>query len=338
MSRSVAVLAVGVLAACSGPPTTEGPTVSRTTLEIPVPGFVPVGASVSVPDRPETPCVAIMLDDGDAVDSEPLFDLLETSLLARGVAVIRPDGDEQTSLARRRAIRGLIEILTERTDLNSDGVVLVGHGVGGSIAARHAAAFPEDAPWIVLLSSPGLPGRHLETSALTRALRSRGASDQEIDHLVRLRSEVIALARQDANELAIEQAAAAWSSAISNWDVEWSSSLNDIIIEAHDHDWRYAMAYDPRMTMPRLGGVEVLAVQGDADKTFDAAENLHALAEAGRSRAVLIDTHLLPGLDHGLQAARVEGGGQVDSQAIALVADWITERLSRTGPSDRGTP
>ena len=329
-SMLVAPVAFGLFAGCSPAQSTSKHRDQLSPLVLAAPDEPTLHAGIWVPNDDSKHGVVVLLEDTDgSMASKDLLDAIQAELISEKILVIRLRCTEMSFVERRRALRRWIEAIELRPDVKANSLALVGHGWGGAIAARCAAAFNDRINCIALLASPGLPGRLNDVDSIKSYLSSLGAPPDLIREAISARGELIGYASQDVNEVALKQAAEDSVQSIVRASGQDYRAVTEVLAEAKDPEWRYLMSYDPRMTMPRLGGVEVLAIQGTEDAQFDGGANLHALGESARLRAVAIDTRLLPGLDHGMARMNADGSRSIDEGVVHEVVEWTTKRIGQ---------
>jgi len=273
-------------------------------------------------------------------------------LTEAGVATLRLKFDEADFVTRRRALRRWMEWVAAQGDVDGRSVALIGFGEGGSIAARHAAAFDEGVTALVLLSAPGLPGRIIESTRL-RALLERSDVEADIlDAVIAAHDAYLDLASRNVHAAAVTESAKEWlglqRSSLGLTGPPPDRDVQAAVDRAQDPTWRYWLSYDPRATMPRLLGVPILAMQGDQDASFDAAANLTALVDSARPRGVDIEPRMLAGLNHLLQPVGNDKAispkhirTTIAPSALRMLLEWLTPHLIRHNtqpPAGASTP
>ena len=241
-------------------------------------------------------------DHNGTIEAHPVLLVLTKALTDAGIATLRLDTEGADFVTRRRALRRWMEWVAEQPNIDTRYVALIGHGEGGSIAARHTAAFDEGVTALVLLSAPGLPGRMIESARLRDLLKQVGVTNEAIDGVIAAHDAYLDLAIKGVHADAIAEYARAWLAAqrmaLGLTGPPNARDVQAAAARADDATWRYWLSYDPRATMPRISGVPVLAMQGSRDETLDAAANLTALVDASRPSGVNIEPRMLPSLNH----------------------------------------
>jgi hypothetical protein len=231
-------------------------------------------------------------------------------LAGRGIALLRYDkrgvggsssGEGRTSEALANDVRAILRFLRARNDIAGDSIILIGHSEGGIIAPMVAASDPDGIRAVVLLAAPAWPGREVMRSAA----RAQLAANPALSSAQRDSVAIQRVARADA-------AAAAGS---------WM---------------RFYLDHDPLPVVRRVRA-PVLILQGRTDQQVvpEQAEVLaSALRDAGNVR---VTVQMLPNVNHMLlDDPDGRPGGylslpsrRINTQALRLLSDWVTEHLRK---------
>ena len=254
---------------------------------------------------------------------------LAIALDEQGFATLRLHLPEAGFKERVTATRRWMEWLQANEAINSRKLALVGHGGGASIVARYAATFGDNVSAVALLSLPGKSGRLLVEDLILAA----GQPDETQQPLAAWRT-FIDFAMHDANVEAIRIGATEWIAhrrALFGEDqASAAKEIDDLMLLAMDPEWRLRMGTDPRMSIARIRGVPVLALQGDRDANFDGPRSLTALSEIASQRGVDFNPRLLTGLDHSLTIAGTPN--EVAASAREALTTWLVDQLHMTPP------
>ena len=254
---------------------------------------------------------------------------LASALAEQGFATLRLYLPEAGFKERVRAMRRWMEWLQANEAIDPRKLALVGHGGGALIVARHAATFGDNVAAVALLSLPGKSGRLLEEDVILAA----GQPDVAQQTLAAWRT-FIDFAMHDSNEEAIRRGATEWVAhrrALFGEDqASVGKEIDDLMLLAMDPEWRLHMGMDPRMSVARIRGIPVLALQGDRDENFDGPRSLTALSEIASQRGVDFKPRLLTGLDHSLTSA--ETPNEVAASARDALTTWLVDQLHMTQP------
>ncbi len=298
--------------------------------------------------------LAVLLGEADTdrngtIDEHPLLLVLTKALTDAGIATLRLDDGGTDFVARRRGLRRWMEWVAEQPDIDARYVAMIGHGQGGSIAARHVAAFDEGVTAVVLLSSPGLPGRIIESTRLRSLLVQSDVDAKMIDDVITAYEAYLDYAIKSVHVDALRESAKTWldaqRSALGLSGTTSAQEVQSAVDRAQDSTWRFWLSYDPRATMPRVRGVPILAMQGDQDATFDAGANLKALVDSASSRGVSIEPRLLPGVNHLLQPVGASPSHSskrirmtIAPSTLRSLLEWIKPQLIRNPTTIRTGP
>ncbi len=244
---------------------------------------------------------------------------IEQALRDAGMATLVPMLEGADFTARRRGLRRWVDWLGRRSDVDPLRIVLVGHGRGASLAARHAASFGDPVAALVLLSPPATSGRVQMQARIRDALEGTDPS-QALDAW----DTYVKYASQGVHREALEVAATAWVQASPfDADVDHRVALSQAIEASLNADWLEHMGYDPRVGFSRIRGIPVLAITGNQNPRFDGPAHLAMLEAVARERGIELDTRILAGLDHDLQSA----GPHHDGAAATAVVQWLGEQI-----------
>lgn len=289
--------------------------------------------------------LAVLLGDAKTdrdgtIEGHPVLLVLTDALIDVRIATLRIDGGEGDFVSRRRTLRRWMEWMLTQPEIDSRYVAIIGHGEGGLLAARHAAAFGEHVAAIALLSTPGLPGRLIEADRLENVLVESGADQASIDAVLKSYDEFAGLAIANVHADALRQVARDWMDKYRAAVGTPPASTDDIdrmVKQAQDPTWQQWLSRDPRTFLPRVQGVPVLILQGQEDMTFDAEIQSSALTDSALPRGVQLESRLLPGLNHLLQPVdaknRIPIGRirtTVAPSARRILIDWIESQLVRS--------
>jgi pimeloyl-ACP methyl ester carboxylesterase len=239
-------------------------------------------------------------------------------LTRRGFGVLRMDkrgvgkstGDLLSTTSADSAEDVLIGVryLKSLKEIDPNGIGLVGLSEGGTIAPI-AATKSKDIAFVVLMATPGLPGKqalHLQHEAL---LKAYGASESTIAaNRVIYEAIYSVVQKEKKNSAALEKL----SSYRGQHVAELSHDLQQLAtVELDSQLWlplltpwyRFLLRYDPRPTLSQLK-CPVLVLNGEHDLQVPYRENLAAIEQAlnaGKNRDHMI-VHI-PDLNHEFQTS-----------------------------------
>ncbi len=319
-------------------------------------GEVELSGTLSLPAGPG-PFPAIVLlsgsgaqdRDGEILGHRPLL-LLADGLTRRGMAVLRCDdrgvGGSSGNLAAAttESLAGdalaAVDFLAGRPEVIATRIGLLGHSEGGLVAALAAARRPSVA-FVVLLATPGVPGRELLPLQVQRLALAGGAAPGAVARQVELLVEGLELLAHESDPLRLRRGL----DAVARRQLELfgggAGSSAETLEAALEREvdrllspwFRYFVSYDPRPALSRLG-MPVLIVAGELDLQVPPDQNVPpleaALAAAGNTE---VTVRRFAGLNHLLQPAATGLPAEyyllettLDPGVLALVGDWVVER------------
>ncbi len=289
--------------------------------------------------------------DGAILGHRPLL-VLADSLARRGVAVLRWDdrgvggsagnlGAMTTEALAGDALAAL-DFLRTRPEIAPERIGLLGHSEGGLVAALAAARRPE-LPFVVLLATPGVPGRELLPLQIRRLAAAGGAAPGVVARQVELVVEGLELVTYETDPVRLRQGLERvarrqlelFGGAAGASDEALEAALEREVDQLLTPWFRYFVAYDPRPTLARLR-MPVLVVAGELDLQVPPDQNVPAiegaLAAAGNTA---VTVRRLPGLNHLLQPATTGLPAEyyllettLAPEVLGLVGDWVVERTA----------
>jgi hypothetical protein len=253
----------------------------------------------------------------------------------RGVGASTADPAGRTSADYAGDVLALVQALRSRPDVvDAKRIGLIGHSEGGTIASLAAAA-SDDVAFVVMLATPGLPGRAYNLQYEESMSRAMGLPEPAIAERRAFQARVL-----DAILEAPDSAAA-----VSRLRSLYEASMPDIPpeqlergLERLTSPWfRFSLAHDPTGTLRRVK-VPVLAVFGELDRQVPPAGNREALESVLDVASGVDRVVVLPRLNHFLQTAETGAPEEyprleatLAPSALELIGDWIL-RASRDRP------
>ncbi len=285
----------------------------------------------------------ILIPGGGAHDRDYIilqhrpFLVLADHLTRHGIAVLRFDergvgestGDRSQATSEHFAGDVLAgwSFLRALESIDPNRVGLIGHSEGGTIAALAAAQRP-DVAFIVMMGSPGLPGKQYNLQFEQSTARSLGQSDEAVAARVRFQERVLSVVIEEQDPVVAE-------ARLRHLYRELSPSMPPAQIESGLQrllsPWfRFNVTHDPGATL-RAVQCPVLAVIGERDVQVPPEGNLEAIRQAlqpGENDRHRVET--LPGLNHFFQTcvtgSPVEYGKIEETMSpavLSLLSDWI---------------
>jgi len=271
----------------------------------------------------------------------PRFRILAEHLARHGIATLRydergvgettADPSGATSADHARDVLAWLEALARRGDVvDSTRIGLIGHSEGGTIATL-AAAGSKTVAFVVLLASPGLPGREYNLQYEASMARAMGLDERAVAGRRALQERVLdALLETPDSAVAARRLRAIYAEATP--DVP-EAALERGIRRLTSPWFRFSLAHDPAETL-RAVEVPVLAVFGERDRQVPPAGNRDVF-EASLDVASGVDrVVVLSGLNHFLQHAVTGAPGEYPAieeawapEALEVIASWVRARV-----------
>lgn len=317
---------------------------------------IELAGTLSLPDTTGVyPAVVLISGSGPQNRDEELlghkpFLVLSDYLVRQGIGVLRFDdrgtaqstGDFATATSRDFAadVASAIEYLTQRPEIDSNQIGLIGHSEGGLIAPMVAASNPETA-FIIMLAGPGVSGYDIILEQ-TRLINQADGVDPLVSAKNRevLKGTLNALMVNEDLEIARTEATSFLQSTLENDTLllpdgmpseEFINNQLNVLITP----WmRYFLIYDPAESLRQVT-CPVLAINGQKDLQVPPGQNLPAiemyLKEAGNTQFQISE---LPNLNHLFQESTTGSPTEYaeieqtfSPVALNLISDWILEQV-----------
>jgi dipeptidyl aminopeptidase/acylaminoacyl peptidase len=283
------------------------------------------------------------------------FGIIADHLTRRGVAVLRYDSRgvggssgapcQYTLQDVAEDALAAIRYLRTRNDINPAQIGLCGQSQG-AVVAPLAASGSEHVAFIICLAGIGLPGDEAHIVQMTSIARADGASEQEIEELVKNLKRIINLIRKEADEAGIrpligtmlENQTASMSQESEKQTKEDDEAVDahvDCVLSLYKSPWfRFFIDYDP---LPALEKVEcpLLLLFGELDTQVPAEVNSKAMVDALKKSGNKDYTlKTIPSANHGFQSAKTGSPSEYMSLEkefvpgfLEHISDWILERV-----------
>ena len=300
--------------------------------------------------RPQTkapvPAVVLAADSGPSdrnatVMGHKPFLVLADALTRRGLAVLRFDergvggsGGSQSGATTDDLsgdVEAAVEALAQREDVRADDIGVIGHGEGGLMASL-VARRSDRVAFLVLLSTPGLPGDVLLADQLDRRIRRQGATERVRALQRGTQQHIFDILKTDADSATI--ASDLRKVMIQSRGISGERTITREIERLMNPWLRFYISHDPRDVLSEVD-VPVLALAGAKDQQVDPDTNQAAIAralDAEQNPDVTVRT--LEGLNHQFQTAETgvpSEYGRIeetfDPGAIDVIVDWIDEQV-----------
>jgi pimeloyl-ACP methyl ester carboxylesterase len=297
-----------------------------TDVIIPAFGFTLAGTLTMPPGvgRLRHPAVVLVAGSGSVDRDElvagiPIFAQIAGALAKEGFVVLRYDkrGVGQSGGRTERVtlddyaddLRGAVNWLSKREDIDPRRIAVAGHSEGGAVAML-AATREKKIASLILVAAPGTRGSDLileQQQRLLDLMKTPAAERQaKIDLQKRIQEAVIA-------------------------DKGWEGIPPELRQQADSTWFRSLLIFDPAAVMPRVKQ-PILIIQGDLDQQVF-AHHADRLAELARKRkkAAPVEALHLPGINHLLVPAKTGDVSEYVSlpdknvtPAVAkAIADWL---------------
>jgi uncharacterized protein len=273
-----------------------------------------LAGTLTIPHDRQLRAVVLLITGSGAMDRDETvfghkpFWVLADYLSRRGYAVLRLDdrgvaessGDRSAITPADEAddMAAAVEFLRSRQGLQGLPVGLIGHSMGGVIAAQLAARRPEIA-FVVSMAGPAMTLGEAMTERECQALEKSGARDEAISRHGQFARALFAELRERPDSEPID---AAWISALASRigaSGTAAAASSDVWIKQFNLPWmRHAFRLEPVNALRRIR-MPVLAINGSVDVQTVAKSNLALMSEvlkaSGHADFQVIE---LPGLNH----------------------------------------
>ncbi|MBU8923238.1 MAG: alpha/beta hydrolase [Bacteroidales bacterium] len=281
--------------------------------------------------------------DGTIMGHKP-FMVIADHLTRHGIAVLRYDdrGIGASTGVRPGATTedfaldalGAVDLLIRHDRIGKTSIGIIGHSEGGTIASL-AAARSGDVAFIVMLGSPGLPGREYNIQYEESTARAMGQSDEAIMARSEFQAKVLDIVLGDGDKESENGAGKSKKAAIRKLFQAEHDGLPaeriDRAVKRFLSPWFvFNLKHDPSVTLSSVR-CPVLTIYGSKDVQVPAAGNAdavrRALESAGNSDFRVLE---LEGLNHFFQTAGtgspVEYGTieeTIAPKVLDILSDWI---------------
>jgi len=320
---------------------------------------VTLAGTLTMPEKEgHFPAVILITGSGPQNRNEELmghkpFLILADYLTRHGIAVLRYDdrgvggstGDYPSATTQDLAndARAAFKYLRDRKEINKKHVGLAGHSEGGIIASMVAAGSRE-VGFMVLLATPGVPGKEILVMQQKELAKAAGVSDSVINEIEKMNRTCynIVLGNKDETEMK-NKLFAYLKHALT--ELESKSLAPGVNIDEYAQSqvkqmtspWmRYFLSYDPSPALEKVK-CPVLALDGSKDMQVNAAVNLKAIKEAlerGGNKDVTVKE--LPGLNHLFQECKTGLPYEYSAieqtfspVALKIISDWINVHVKK---------
>jgi pimeloyl-ACP methyl ester carboxylesterase len=306
------------------------------------------------------PAVVMITGSGPQNRDEEIFGfrpfrIIADHLTRNGIAVLRYDdrgvGGSTGSVSQATtqefaedALAG-VELLTQRAEIDSRRIGLVGHSEGG-IVAPLAATISDDVAFLVLLAGTAVTGEAILYAQGELINRAAGASDAAVERQRRFQRLSFDVVRADSGwdqleaELrrqtreAVDSMTPQERAAIADLDAFLDTRVNAAIQSIKSPWFRYFLDYDPVPALRKVR-VPVLAVFGEFDLQVPPSVNqepmAQALEEAGNRdytiRVLPKANHLFLSTETGSPSEYATMEKSFVPGFLDLMTQWIQKRM-----------
>lgn len=276
--------------------------------------------------------------DGTVAGHRP-FLVLADHLTRSGFVVLRMDdrgvGKSEGNLAAATLeelaadVQVAVQFLKGRDEVDPQRVVLLGHSLGGIVAAM--VARDEQLAGLVLLAAPALAGDALLHLQSERLLEASGAGKRDMAKAREINSRVYEIvAKSEDQESAGEQI----RSILREQAVMPPEAVEVQLRTLLSPSFRSFLLFDPEQVFPHVK-VPLLALYGGKDLQVPGEENSAALrALLPREASVPQEVQILRGLNHLFQECRKgtpEEYGTIEQtispKVLKIVSSWLLQRV-----------
>ena len=203
------------------------------------------------------------------------------------------------------------------------------------------AARSPDVAFIVLMAGTGLPGEEILYLQGQAVMKAMGADENALKNQLEVQKRLFEIVKTEKDEKAagekLRDVTKTWMDSLSEGQRNALGNVDAFItgqLKMANSPWfRYFLTYDPRPTLAKVH-CPVLALIGEKDRQVPARENLSqiesTLKTAGNNQVTVKE---LPGLNHLFQKCKTGALSEyagieqtIDPSALAVIADWISER------------
>lgn len=226
-----------------------------------------------------------------------------------------------------------IEFLKRQKEIDGEKIGLIGHSLGGVVAAL-AAAKTNAVKFVVLLASPAFSDNQNSAARITQTLSARNLPDGEFQRYLNVFREFQELQKQNADDTRMrpvvrELIKGLYPVQLSEKDLK--AAVEQQIATQKTPYAKFFAAYDPRESLRKIT-CPVLALNGSLDQIVSAKENLNAIYDAlnVNTDATVLEIY---GVNHLLQRARTGAPTEyaaieetVSPKVLEIIAGWIAAR------------
>ncbi|MDG2422636.1 MAG: alpha/beta hydrolase [Phycisphaerales bacterium] len=316
-----------------------------------------IGATLTVPVGADThPAVVLVPGDGgrdrdDRADGHRYQAVWADALARRGIASLRfddrgvgstnlPEGMIASDLTGKDVVidtRHLVEWLGQQPGVDGSKIGVLGWDRGGLVCMQVAMGLYREVSFVVLLSTPGLPGIDMDRASMQRRLADVPVPQERIHDLLVAHGTVLDVCMDPvASDKEIRQVVVRYLDALGRLPTGESKEVPEELIQKEmrqfaSENYRRSLRFDPRQILPRLR-CPVLAVGGSEDLETPVELSLPYIRAAVERTSGEIDIAEIKDVNHRLQPVNSSKPrnsayirATVDPRALRIVTDWILE-------------
>lgn len=324
-------------------------------------GEITLAGTLSIPEG-DGPFPAVLLISGSGAQDRnanvfgfEVFRTLADYLTRNGVAVLRYDdrgvggstggGSDDTSADFAEDVLAGVEMLSQRPEIDTAHIGLLGHSEGGLIAPMTANQSDEVA-FVILMAGPSLPGDQILDAQLRLILAADGATPDQIDQASARQQQTLAAVRTGEGwdkleadvraelQVSIDELPEAQRSQIPDVPAYIDSVVASQLGAVRNAWFNFFVTYDPAPALEKLT-VPMLALYGGKDLQVPADVNeakLQAIVDGSSNPDMTIKT--FPTANHLFQEATTGSPNEYGVLDKAFVVDFletITEWIQAQG-------
>jgi uncharacterized protein len=281
--------------------------------------------------------------DATAAGHKP-FLVIADYLTRRGVAVLRVDSRKADEYLNFTAddfagdVLAGVNFLKKQPEIAASRIGLVGHSLGGMIAAM-AAAKSEDMAFAVLLAAPTVPIRDFSQAQRGQRLRAGGMPEEEVRKRLSASLNLYDRLAAGGENASLQEELREFIKLQLPPEMSLTpEQLNEIVKQEmttlRSRYYKFLHAYDPRAALRKVK-CPVLALNGSLDQAVAPKDNLgeieKTLREAGNSDVTVIELY---GLNHFFQVAKTGSPLEIaqieettSPKVLQILTGWIRLRV-----------
>ena len=255
----------------------------------------------------------------------------------RGTGLSTGDFDHSTTMDFANDAQSAINYLKTKDNVDTSKIGIIGFNEGGLIAAMLSVK-SDDIKYIVLLATPGIPGREILLDQTTIMQKKLGIPEEEITKDLRLNTSIFnTIEHENDTSLVRKKLKKIYKSFIASLGEKYAFSKKynvrniDKQINFMTKPWfRFYLTYDPAKTFEKVK-CPLLILYGEKDLQIEPEKNNAAIEKAlqkGGNQS--FKSMILPDLNHLFQECKTGSPSEYPEikqtfspKAMQIIADWI---------------